>query len=221
MTQMAEINVSGTGKVSALPDGMRLDLTIASRKDDYSQSLSLLNARVDATAAAMLRAGVSESIVTKSYSVAETWSDQFDKEKRKFLGYLAIQKMTVTVPIDNALLERVIKELAAGDGKPKMSLSFVVRNTEAMEREARITAVKKAKEAAADLAEASDLELVAVKSINFRTGSSMDYSSLSVNTLDGIHADFSESPAPRVTPDVVSHDETVLMVWLAKPRSIG
>ena len=81
-----------------------------------------------------------------------------------------------------------------------------------MEKFARISAVLNAKEAAGDLADASDLKLMAVKSINF-TGSRSAYGSgFSLASCD-------MASTPEVTPDVISHEESVQMVWLAEPKT--
>jgi uncharacterized protein len=214
VNQAAEINVTATATSSAMPDGMQIDLSVVSQRSDYPQTLKDLNARVAAICHAFSLAGISDAVVTKSYAISEVWSDQYDDDKRKFQGYKAAQKMMVTIPVDHALLGRVIEELASSDSKPGLSISFVIRSSAQMERDARIAAVANAKEAANDLAQAAGLQLSGVKSITFTArGSSSGTDVLRMDAL----VQYDISPSAPVTPDVINHDETVHIVWLASP----
>jgi uncharacterized protein YggE len=210
MEQIAEITVKGYGNISAMPDGIHIDMEVLSQKTDYPKTLEHLHAKVSAINAALVRAGCTEAATTKSYGVSELWSDQYDADKRKFIGYQATQKMGVTIPVDRAILGTVFAEITATDSKPEIGITFVVRDKDAMEKGARINAVTKAKEAAQDLATASDLKLMAVKSINFTGSRSSGGAGLSF-------AQYDVAPPPEITPDVISHEESVTMVWLAEP----
>jgi len=216
MSQAAEINVTGHGKVSAMPDGIQIDLSVVSQKPDYPQTLAHLNGRVSAIVDAVARAGTNESVITKSYAISEVWSDQYDEEKRKFQGYKASQKMAVTIPLDMVLLGCVAKELAKSQSNPGMGITFVIRDMDALVKGARIAAATKAKEAANDLAEAAGLQLVSVKTITYKAEKKHGESELlHMNSL----AQYDISPAASITPDAISHEETVHMVWLASSEN--
>lgn len=214
MTNEAEINVTGHGAVSAMPDCIQIDLTLESQMPDYPQTLADLNKRVRSIADAVSNAGVTESVMTKSYAIKENWSDEYDDDKRRFQGYKASQKMAVTIPLDTTMLGKVINELANSKACPSMSLSFVVKNMSIAVREARIAAANNAKEAANDLATAAGLQLVSVKSISYKfvegNGGSRP---LQMSAL----AQYDVSPAVNVKPDSIKHEESVSMVWLAIP----
>ena len=92
----------------------------------------------------------------------------------------------------------------------------MVKNFDALKKAARIEAAHRAKEAAQDLAGASALQLVSIRSIDFSDSrvNGGDYG-LSVSAL----AQLNGPSAPEIEPDVVSHEEVVHMVWLA--TSIG
>lgn len=215
MEHVAEITVKGTGSVSAMPDGICLDLSVTSNKPDYPQTLGDLNARVSAINAAILRAGCDAQAVTKSYSISEVWSNPYDAAKRAFAGFTASQKMALVFPMDMALLGRVIEALGHSNSNAELSIAFVVQDTNAMERGARIAAVTNAKEAAQDLAEASDLRLLSVKTINFAGSKASGRSSLRM-AADSLEQ-YDSSSAPEVSPDAICHEESVAMVWLAEP----
>lgn len=218
MTQAAEINVTGNGKVSAMPDGIQIDFSVVSQKPDYPQTLAHLNGRVAAIVDAVARAGINESVITKSYAIAEVWSDQYDEEKRKFQGYKASQIMAVTIPLDMALLGCVVKELAKSQSNPSMGITFVIRDMDALSKGARIAAATKAKEAASDLAEAVGLQLASIKTITFIAERKFGGSELlHMDTL----AQYDISPAASMKPDAISHEETVHMVWLAAPITVA
>jgi len=134
MQQIAEINVTGQGTVSATPDGIQIDLSVISQNTDYIQTLSRLNERVTTIVHAVARTGTVETVFTKSYAISEQWSDQYDDEKRKFQGYKATQKLEVTIPLDTAMLGSIVQELAASESKANMGISFVIRDWMTLEK---------------------------------------------------------------------------------------
>lgn len=211
MQQIAEINVTGHGTVSATPDGIQIDLSVISQNTDYIQTLSRLNERVTTIIHAVAHAGTVETVFTKSYAISEQWSDQYDDEKRKFQGYKATQKLEVTIPLDTVLLGSIVQELAASESKANMGISFVIRDMDDLRKKARIKAAKKTKEAASDLAEAMGLQLLSVKTITYSANRGGSDTGLHLDAL----SQYSVSPSSAVTPDVISHEEIVNMVWLA------
>lgn len=215
MQKVAEIKVKSYGSVNTMPDGIQIDLTIVVRANDYPKTFGELNARVSAVNASLSRAKTSTAATTKSYDIEEVWTDEFNAEKRKFHGYKATQKMGVIIPLDQALLGRVIGELANSDSKPRIGFRFLIRDAEKMKRAARISAVVKAKEAATDLAETAGLKLVAVKSIDFAATSQRLRDELQFEMGDA--AQFCITEVPDVEPDAIIFEEMVNMVWEAAP----
>jgi uncharacterized protein len=215
MNELAEITVTATGSVKEMPDGIRIDMTANAQKAGYAQTLEQLNEMVAAIDAALKKARVANEATTQNYSMTEVWTDPYNEEKRKLLGYRGTQKMSVTIEMDNELLGRAIIELSTCRGNPNIDVTFVVQNTGPMEKTARITAVKKARESASDLADAAGLKLVAVKSISYTSNKKTSDSSLYVSEL----AQFEVPTMPTVRPDAVSHEEGVKMIWLAAPNA--
>lgn len=211
MQQTAEINITGRGTVTSFPDGIQIDLSAISENVDYTECLSVLNVRVKNIIDGVARAGTNEPVFTKSYAITELWSDQYDSQKRKFQGYSATQKLIVTIPLNTQLLGSIVQELAKSDSNADMQISFVIRNMEPLKREARIAAAAKAKESATDFAEATGLQLSSVKTITYTAGKNASNSSLHIDSL----SQYSVSSFDAVTPDEISHDETVNIVWLA------
>jgi uncharacterized protein YggE len=214
MQQTAEINITGRGTVTSFPDGIQIDLSAISENVDYTECLSVLNVRVKNIIDGVARAGTEESVFTKSYAITELWSDQYDSQKRKFQGYRASQKLIVTIPLNTLLLGSIVQELAKSDSNADMGISFVIRNMEPLKREARIAAAAKAKESATDFAEATGLQLSSVKTITYTAGKNASNSTLNIDSL----SQYSVSSFDKVTPDEISHDETVNIVWLAMSK---
>ena len=214
MNHTAEIKVTGHGLVSAMPDAIRVELTVVSQKLDYPQTLASLNARVSAIGEAVTRAGTRETVFTKSYTITEAWSDPYDKEKRQFQGYEATQEMRVTIPLDNALLGQIINGVSECKADPSIRIVFMVKDVDALKKAARIHAVHRAKEAAQDLADASGLQLSSIRSIDFSSSRANADNGLCVS----VFAQLDGPSAPEIEPDVVSHEEVVHMVWIANPK---
>lgn len=218
MDHVAEITVKGYGSVSAVPDGICLDLTVKANKPDYSQTLDDLNERVRAVNAAIVRTGFSGKPVTKTYEISEEWTNPYETAKRAFAGFTASQVMSIALPLDMALLGSVIAELSQSNSNAELNISFVVQDTNAMEHDARIAAVTRAKQAAMDLAKASDLHLLAVKSINYAGNKANGRSRM--HMVHESAAQYDVSSATEVSPDAIYHEETVTVVWLARPSSV-
>lgn len=217
MSELAEITVSAHGSVSEMPDGIRIDMSVVAENADYAQTIDQLNQKVGAINTALLNARIEASATTQSYAITEVWSDPYDQDKRKFQGYRTTQKMAVTIGVDKELLRRAIVGLAMCSGSPSVDITFIVQDTDPMEKAARQAAVKRARESANDLADAAGLKLVSVKSINFTSSNRPRGNGLYVSEL----AQFSVPTAPEVAPDAISHDETVKMIWLAAPASMA
>lgn len=216
MNQVAEISITGRGSVSAMPDGIQINLSVESQNADYPSALAELNKRVAALLAAVTRAGVTETVITKSYDIAEVWNKQHDPEKRTFQGYTATQQMAVTIPLNMTLLGDMVRELTNSDSQPTLLMVFVIRDMDAIEKNARITAANRARAAAHDLAATAGLQLASVKSITYTAG--RNNSALGLLHMES-GMQFDMSPSASVTPDVINHEETVHMVWLATPQN--
>jgi uncharacterized protein YggE len=217
MNEIAEITVTATSSVKEMPDGIRLDMTVNAQSVNYALASEQLNQKVFAVNAALAQVCARTEATTKSYSIDEVWTDPYDEDKRKLIGYRGTQKLSITIDLNNDLLGRALAVLSTCDGNPNIGVTFVVRNTEPMERTARITAVKKAHEAANDLASASGLKLIAVKSISYSSPKKLGGSSLHLPELD----QFDAPSMPTIRPDSVSHEEGVRMVWLSEPAAAG
>lgn len=211
MNELAEITVTAYGNVNEMPDGIRIDMAVVVQQEDYTQTLDVLNQSVAAINSALREAGIEDPATTQSYAISEVWSKPYDQEKRKFEGYQGTQKMSVTIGMDKTLMGRAIVGLAACKGNPSVDVTFVVQNTDGMEKAARLCAVKRARESASDLAEAAGLTLVSVKSINFTGSQKSRGSGLYLSEL----SQYDIPSAPDVTPDAISHSESVKVVWLA------
>lgn len=213
MSELAEITVTANGSASAMPDGIRIDMSVLAEKADYAQTLDNLNQAVSAINSALRDAGIENQATTQSYAIEEVWSNRHDEDKRKFQGYRGKQKMAVTIGVDKELLGLAILGLAGCSGNPSVNITFVVQNTDPMERAARLAAVRRARDSAGDLAEAACLKLVSVKSISFTSNQNSLGSGLHVSEL----AQYSVPAMPEVMPDAICHDESVKMIWLALP----
>lgn len=213
MNEQSEIHIEGRGAVDAKPDGMSLLIKVSSLSHDYPEALSGLNQKVAATNAALHEAGVQALAVTKAYVITEQWSNQYDQNKKKFLGHKATQALEVTIPLDREMLGRVMKGLALSNAKPSVSVDFVVRDMNAVMLLARKRAVEQAKATALDLAKSAGLQLGGVKSMAYKSQSYLRNSSLEVNLDSNI--DYCLDLTPDVNPDFIRGEESVSMVWVA------
>lgn len=211
MTHIPEIKIDGLGRVSVAPDGMRLTLSLAALAPNYLRALTVLNDRSEALQTALRGAGVGQTAETTSYGISAQWENEYDTDKRKFLGHRAVHTLEVTIPFDSALLGRVVTRLAAGDAKPGLRTQFVLLDRAAHVRRARQLAMESARAAAQELATAGGMRLGDVRGIAYRATEARGATGLQLE-LDAM-VNFSVDVPMNIAPGALTVEESVSVVW--------
>ncbi len=100
------------------------------------------------------------------YEEGETFASTSRRTRRSrregeevFLGYAAEHGLTLTLPIDQDLLNRAFKAVASSASEPRVSISFDVENKDALRQRVLWAAVEDARRSARTMAEAADIGL--------------------------------------------------------------
>lgn len=165
-----QITVTGTGVVSAVPDMALVRLGVTREARTASQAMSAASEAVAAVLEKIAQAGVApKDVQTASLGLSPVW-DRGNTSPPRVRGYMASNNLTVRVRDLNglgALLDGLI-----ADGVNSLNgLSFSIAEPGPLQTEARAAAVRDARAKAETLADAAEVTLGPVLTINEGSGS--------------------------------------------------
>ncbi len=171
MADQRTLVVVGTGAVTGAPDQCVLQLALNGIGATPAESLGICSTAAEGAIAALEGAGVvRDDIRTVNLSV----QDFFDQAQQKVTARIGSYELEVIVRnVDDVSGLLGVLSDAAGDALQIRSLLLGMRDAGPLFREARRQAVRDAQEKARDLAEAAELQLGSIQSLedNERPGS--------------------------------------------------
>jgi uncharacterized protein YggE len=215
-----DIIITGRANVSQKPDCINLHIRLKAQGVDYGTTLAKLNTAVEHTLHTIHVVGVDEEPETASYSIEEDWADPYDEKKKKFLGYVSEQMLTVRIPLDTQMLGKVLEFLSDQETKPSVHTYFEVRDPLKMQAEARHKAIKEAQLAAQDIATQLGLNLEGVKSVKYEMPFGMVGSTLNMDMDDSLEPlgapECMVSFSPQINPVKAKINDAIIISWLAQ-----
>ena len=205
---MRVMKVKGTGRVETPPDIVRISLDVESVEQNYEECVRGLNMRTEKLREAMSAAGIERAeLKTRSFRI--DIKTEYINKRYAFWGYKGSHNLCVELPADKELLNRVLQQIAEGHSGAEVSISFSVKDTDALHKKVLARAVQDAKENARTLAEAAGLTLGEIVQ--------MDYGWSEVRVYDRRMDMVCESgPAeygPDIEPEDVSSQDSVTLVY--------
>jgi uncharacterized protein YggE len=168
--QQTGISVSGSGRVSVMPDIARIDVGIEVTGETVAEARGEAADAMDAVMEALKDNGIDEAdIKTRFFNIYPQYSYR-DEEAPEIVGFTVNNQVTVTVrEIDNAseVLDAAIE--AGGDAVRVNGISFTVDEPEEFLDQARADAIADARSRAETLADAAGVDLGSVRSISEST----------------------------------------------------
>lgn len=165
-TKTDSFTVSGTGKVTMIPDVAVVNLGVRAQGATVTRVQQELNTKMNAISAAVKKLGIDDKdIKTSSYTISPTYD--YSGPTQKITGYEAMSNLTVKVrKIDT--VNGVIDAATAQGANDVGGVSFDVDDKDKAENQARDLAVKDAKTKAEEAAKAAGFKLGRV--INYSEG---------------------------------------------------
>lgn len=159
------INVSGEGKISAVPDIAQLSFGVSVVRERTSQAaMQKLSQQMTAVVAAVKKAGIPDADVTTeqfSLNPSYDWSDGTQQLK----GYDASQSLRVKVrDLDNTTV--VLGAATEAGANQAGNIQFTIDEPDALRAQARMEAIAQAKQKAQELASALGMSLGKLKGYN-------------------------------------------------------
>ena len=166
-----EIRVTGRGTISAVPDMICLRITISDVGDSYEAVVKMSSAMTELVRIGLQRLDFSkEDVKTEFFDVVEIYDDETDNRDESdndVAGYRYIHCLMVEMPFDNRRLSACMTELGKCINNPEFSVSYFIKDPEAVKDMLLASAVSSARRKAETLAQAAGVTLGPLKSIDY------------------------------------------------------
>jgi uncharacterized protein YggE len=165
------MNVSGTGRVSVVPDMATINIGVRTEADEVADALEGNTRQANAISKALQELGVAkEDIQTSNFNVYP--SDRYNPMTGEVEGRYFVVENTVTVKVrDLASLGEVLSTVVDAGANNIYGINFSIEDREAAVAEARQLAIADAKAKAEAIAEAAGVELGELINISVYEGS--------------------------------------------------
>lgn len=216
------IRVTGKGSISVAPDTIKLHITAEGVSKEYEKAVEKSAEETALIREAISRAGIDPKELKTNWfnvdSAYERYRDKNDDLKSKFVGYRYEHRMNVMFPNDNAILGKVLYELANCPVNVEFSITHTVKDTEPVKNELIRKAVMDSKVKAENLTKAAGVELGDVVTIDYSWGKMEIHS----RNMDMMALKCAIEPCESIGYDIdieaedINVEDTVTVVWEIK-----
>ncbi|MFO1418302.1 MAG: SIMPL domain-containing protein [Methylotetracoccus sp.] len=207
---MRLIKVAGEGSASAEPDTVRLSFEVQSSAWEYDETIMKLNRRTEDLRANLTSAGLDRAkLKTTDFGIHVDTT--YKGDRRVFNGYRATHRLHIELPMDKALLNAVLNQIASGHSGAEISMGFSVRDQDVLRKRALTDAVHRANENAQVMAAAAGVRIGALAEMHHGAeperidGPSMRVYAQALSEPDDYHAD--------IEPQAVRAEAAVTLVF--------
>ncbi|MCM1313729.1 MAG: SIMPL domain-containing protein [Roseburia sp.] len=211
------ITVKGIGRASARPDTVVLSMSLDSRDKDYDKAMEIAADNIEDITRAVIAAGFEkEALKTTDFNVRTEYESVKGRDgnyRQEFRGYVVSHNLKVEFGFDVKRLSKALSAIAGCASHPQLSISFVVKDTAAVNEEMLRSAAENARKKAEILCDASGGKLGKLLTI--------DYSWSEINICSDTGYRLAEEcySAPmmareiEIEPDDVDVSDTATFVW--------
>lgn len=210
------MKVTGKGKISVMPDTIRLLITQRGTKREYDEAVKESARQKGELNEALVSAGLNKSeLKTLSFDI-DTDFDRYQEKgawKKTFKGYKFTHRMKVEFPLNNEILGRVLGAISKCPGHPEFSILFTVDDPEPKKNELLGKAIEDSKNKAEVMAKASGVNLGKIMNIDYSWGEVELVSGFGNAMTAFCDSKASASMDIDVEPDDIDMTDTVTIVW--------
>ena len=219
------VRVTGKGKISVVPDTIRLLIVQENVVADYLDAIKESADRKAHLLEALKGLGfVKEDIKTLYFNVDTEYEGFQAKDKswkRRFVGYKYTHRMKLEFASDNDRLGRVLGALANSREQSEFSILYTVSDPEEAKNKVLAKAVSDSRKKAEVLSEAAGVELGKILSVDYSWGELDIYSRpMGVDMLESYQddADYEDTRDMDIDiePDDIDITDTVTVLWEIK-----
>ena len=214
---MRTIKVTGKGDLKIRPDTTRISVNLTELCREYAKALERSAESTEKLKDLLSKFGFSRTdLKTLGFSVdPEYESYREDNEyKQRLVGYRYRHSMKIEFDSDNDRLGRILYGLAKSELQPEFSISYTVKDREAVKNELIGKAVCDAKEKAAVLTKAAGVVLKDIQSIDYSWGEiNIEARPMGRMLAKAANDCAGESYMMDIEPDDISVSDTVTVIW--------
>ena len=215
---MRTIRVTGKGQIKVHPDMTRIVITLEGQDMDYGKTLKRSSEDTEQLKDLLAPFGFERSdLKTLSFRVSTEYENYKVKNdyRRRFVGYRFTHGMKLEFESDNQRLGKILYALAHCPLNPEFSLSYTVRDPEAVKNELLGKAVRDAVAKAGVLSGAAGLKLGEIQNIDYSWEKiDFEYRPMNRNRLmEPCMGDGDCSYDMDIEPDDIEAEDTVTVVW--------
>ena len=173
MNNMRTIRVTGKGRTLVRPDMMRLSITLEGTHKDYGEALKRSSTDTETLKNLVESLGFEKTdLKTTSFDI-DTEYESYEERgtyKQRFIGYKYEHELKLGFEADNDRLGKLVYALAGSDLNPEFSISYTVKDKEAVKNDLLERSIADAKAKAAVLSNAAGVTLKDIVSIDYSWG---------------------------------------------------
>lgn len=216
------IRVTGKGKVAVKPDTIRLDLRMERVFPEYETAVRKSAEETGILRNTLKKAGLApDGLKTDRFEIDseyESYRDKKDDWRRRFIGYKYQHSLHIMFPNDNELLGKILYALSGCPVNVEFSISYTVRDTEAVKTALLEKAVSDSRKKAKTLTNAAGVGLGDIISIDYSWGEINIYSRPVKNMvleekLSTEMADDFDGYDIDIEADDIDVTDTVTVIW--------
>lgn len=168
------LKITGKGKASVKPDIIRLNMTMEESYKEYEVTLSQSSETTKILKELFVSLGFKkDDLKTRSFDIDTKYESYKAKDqswKKKLVGYTYTHRMLIEFNADNKKLGEILYALAHSVIAPEISIEYTVSDPEKHKDELLKNAIEDSKHKAEVLANAADIELGDIVSIDYSWG---------------------------------------------------
>lgn len=210
------IKVKGLGKASMPPDQIKINVNLKSSDISYEKTMKIAKHNLENLKKALENEGFKDGdIKTMNFRVDTKYENEtttFNNFKRKFIGYEVDHSIKIEFENDPVKLSEVLNSISNSKSNPEFSILYNLKDDASFKKQMLKNAIKDSKQKALIIAEASEVELGEILSINYSWDEMEIYRSpLSLQRNMGIM-----SEEISIVPENLEATDTVDIVWKIK-----
>ena len=168
------MKITGKGKISVKPDRIRLNMTMEESYKEYEVTLSQSSETTKILKDLFISLGFEkDDLKTRSFDIDtknESYKSKDQSWKKRLVGYTYTHRMLIEFDADNKKLGEILYALAHSVITPEISIEYTVSDPDKYKDELLKNAIEDSKHKTKVLADAANIELGDIVTIDYSWG---------------------------------------------------
>ncbi len=210
------ITVKGVGTYSAKPDYVRVSMKLITINLKYDKAMELGAKQINDIRTSLVKVGFDEEdIKTTDFKVSTEYTHYHnkhtDRDERIFEGFKCRHDVRISFDFDMKKLGQVLDSISKCPAKPEFSVSFTLKNANAVQEELLRSATINARQKAEILCDGAGIKLGQLLRIDYNWSEINIYSRTQYVAEDMVM--YNSLSSIDIEPDDVECEDTATFVW--------